>query len=67
MLHTSRFRNTYKSADQKSEEMIPLGILCVYEGIILKIMLRKQKIMQTRFSVAQDNGNWWDYVNPLVL
>lgn len=44
MLHTSRFRNTYKGADRKCEEMIPLGILCAYEGIILKTILRKQKM-----------------------
>jgi len=42
MLHTSRFRNLYKRADRKTEEMMPLGILCAHEGIILKIILRKQ-------------------------
>jgi len=40
MLLTSRFRNAYKRADPKSEEMI----LLAYEGIILKIILRKQKM-----------------------
>lgn len=41
MLHTYSFRNTYKRADKKSDKMIPLGILCAYEDIILKIILKK--------------------------
>jgi len=40
MFHTSRLKNTYKRAYRKSEEIIPLGILCAYEGIVLKIILR---------------------------
>jgi len=44
LLHTSSFRNTYNRADRKSKEVIAVGILCAYEGIILKIILRKWKM-----------------------